>query len=416
MKSSHLISGLFFCLLATAVQAQGPLAPPGPPGPTQKSLQEIWDRMHNLETLVVAQQEQITLLQQQNTLLLAAANVALPWSYETVNNDQPLSGISLAFSPAGQAAIAYCEEGSGVITFARRSPAGWVGSTVDSSGGPQARPSLAFSPAGKPMIAFHRSGPNSGLSVARFNGSAWVIDTVDEGDTGYNPCLVFSPAGVPSIAYDDTEDGGIGYAQAAAGEDVWTTDTIPAPGAERPSLAFDAEGNPAIAYQVDTVSLHLVRKTAGSWITTTIAEDPEEYLEYTAVLLAFTPSGQAAVTYDSYFSEGRLTYAVFDEEEDEWQTSVVSTASDWGFSSVLTFSPSRLPVVAYTLDADLDEWPSNLAVATLKAGVWEKEYLGVTYADKYESGRYELAFTPGGQPAVVFSTGSSIRYAVKGGL
>ncbi|MCW1912279.1 hypothetical protein OJ996_01760 [Luteolibacter sp. GHJ8] len=193
-------------------------------------------------------------------------------------------------------------------------------------------------------------------------------------------------------------------------------EAIPASDAEGPSLAFDAEGNPAIAYQADIVSLHLIRKTAGGWVTSTIAEDPEEYLEYTAVRLAFTPSGQAAVTYDSYFSEGRLTYAVFNEEEEEWQASVISTASDWRFGSVLTFSPSGLPVVAYTLDADLDQWPSNLAVATLKAGVWEKEYLGVTYADKYESGRYGLAFSPGGQPAVVFSTGSSIRYAVKGGL
>ena len=282
MKSSRLISGLFFCLLATAVQAQGPLAPPGPPGPTQKSLQEIWDRMHNLETLVVAQQEQIMLLQQQNNLLLATANVALPWSYETVNSDQPLGGISLAFSPAGQAAIAYCEESSGLIKFARRLPGGWVASTVDSSGGPLAQPSLAFSPVGQPMIAFHRSGANSGLSVARFNGSAWVIDTVDAGDTGYNPCLVFSPAGVPSIAYDDAEDGGIGYAQ-AAGEGTWTAEAIPASDAEGPSLAFDAEGNPAIAYQADIVSLHLVRKTAGGWVTSTIAEDPEEYLEYTDI-------------------------------------------------------------------------------------------------------------------------------------
>lgn len=396
--------------------AQGPLTPPGPPGPTQKSLQEIWDRMGTLESIVVGQQQQIAQLQQQNSILLAASNVSLPWTYESVYIDLPLGNMSLAFAPSGQPAIAYCDEDTGFIKYALKSPSGWTVTTVDLYGGSNAHPSLAFSPAGLPMIAYHRSGDDTGLSAARFNGSSWTIDNVDGGDTGYHPVLVFSPTGFAAIAYDDIEDGGIGYAHAAAGEGSWDSSTLPAPGANQPSLAFDPNREPSIAYQIGVSSLHLSRLVDGSWVTTTIDEqDPESEgtKELTGISLAFSPSGQPAVTYDFYDGDGDLKYAIIDDEGD-WQTADVTYGSDWGFHSTLRFSPSGLPTVAHTVNADLDGYDSNIAIATLKAGVWEKEYLGVTNADKYDSGQLKFSFTLGGQPAVIFATDNILRYAVKG--
>lgn len=407
----YLLLGLIAA--SAPVYAQGPLIPPGPPGPTQKSLQEIWDRISTLESIVVGQQQQIAQLQQHNSILLAAGNVSLPWTYETVYIDLPLGKMSLAFAPSGQPSIAYCDEDTSFIKYALRSTAGWTVTTVDLHGGSDAHPSLAFSPAGLPMIAYHRSGDDTGLSVARFNGSSWTIDNVDGGDTGYHPILVFSPSGFPAIAYDDTEDNGIGYAHAAAGEGSWDSSTIPSPDATRPSLAFDTSGQPAIAYQTGVTVLHLSRMVESSWVTSTIAEDPDGFLEYTDICLAFSPTGQPAVSYDSYFSEGRLNYAVLDDQDD-WQTSMVTQGSDWGFNSTLRFSPSGQPTISHTPDVDTDGYDSNIAVATLKAAVWEKEYLGVNNADRYDSGQLKLTFTRGGQPAVVFSNGSSIRYAVKG--
>ncbi len=56
-------------LLATAAFGQGTLIPPGAPEPTQKSLQEIWDKVGGLETQVTTVQTQITALKNQNSTL-----------------------------------------------------------------------------------------------------------------------------------------------------------------------------------------------------------------------------------------------------------------------------------------------------------------------------------------------------------
>ena len=42
-----LLTGLL--LAVVALHAEGPLTPPGPPGPTMKSLQELWDKIGELE-------------------------------------------------------------------------------------------------------------------------------------------------------------------------------------------------------------------------------------------------------------------------------------------------------------------------------------------------------------------------------
>jgi hypothetical protein len=402
-------------LIAAPAFAQGPLTPLGPPGPTQKSLQEIWDRMGTLESIVVSQQQQIALLQQQNSILLSASNIALPWSYETVYIDLPLGDMSLAFAPSGQPAIAYCDEDTGFIKYALRSTTGWTVTTVGIQGGPDADPSLAFSSAGLPMIAYHRGTEGPGLYAASFDGSSWSTIVVDAGDTGYHPVLAFSPTGIPTIAYEDTEDNGIGLADTAGGG-AWGSFEIIAAGAERPSLAFDPDGEPAVAYQIGVTALRLSRMINGAWVTSTIDElDPEseETKELTDLSLAFSPSGQPAVSYDFYDGDGDLMYAIMDGD-DNWQKTSVTSGSDWGFHSTLRFSPAGQATISHTLNADLDSYDSNIGIATLKSGVWQKEYLGVTNPDKFDSGQLKLAFTRGGQPAVIFAHHSALRYAVKG--
>ncbi|WP_193213685.1 hypothetical protein [Luteolibacter marinus] len=408
----------FLIPLISTVHAQGPLVPSGPPGPTQKSLQEIWDRIGGLETLVVDQQQQISLLQQQNTLLLQAGNVELVWRYETASTDSPVGPLSLAFSPSGVPAIAYCDGASGHLKYCSRSTGGWIVTTVDTLAGSLAYPSLAFAPSGKPVIAFHRdgdAGSGNGLAVATYDGSVWQIANVDEGDTGYRPCLAFSPDGLPHIAYDDTEDNGIGYA-VDAGAGSWTASTIPAPGGRAPSLAFGPEGQPAIAFQIGSysLSLQLARYSAGIWNTEVIVErDPEGEVtdEFGAVCLGFGPAGLPVITYDYYDAGGYLFYSTMDQNG-VWHPTSISTGSDWGFVSSFSFGPTGEPMIGFTVDND-DGYESNIAFAALHGGLWTSEYLGITLSDKIDSSRAVLSLAPGGQPAIAFSNGS-VRFAEKG--
>lgn len=99
-----------------------------------KSLQEIWDKIGDLETtvgtqqnLLTNQQARIAALQTQNTallqqsaLMLLNAGVALPLSIATVDSAGNVGlYASLAFGPDGQPAIAYCDGSNCDLKFAR---------------------------------------------------------------------------------------------------------------------------------------------------------------------------------------------------------------------------------------------------------------------------------------------------------
>ena len=210
---------LLFLLLPTLSLAQGPLAPPGAPAPTQKSLQEILDKIGTLQT-------QISLLQTQNTALqtqlssvsgmdaISAAGLALPWYLTTVDSDVNVGEFtSLAFGPDGHPAISYHDETKGDLKFARSNGSTWTTVTVDSAGDVGHYPSLAFGPDGHPAISYWDSG-KADLKFTRFNGSTWTSATLDSaGDVGVLTSLAFGPDGQPAISYYDGPNGDLKFAR-----------------------------------------------------------------------------------------------------------------------------------------------------------------------------------------------------------
>ncbi|MFN0125064.1 MAG: hypothetical protein ACKV19_00060 [Verrucomicrobiales bacterium] len=116
------ISTLITLVTASLLPAQGPLTPPGAPAPTQKSLQEIWDKIGALEAQNAALQTQNENLT--NLLLsIGEATGAIPWQLTTVDSTGSVGQTaSLVFTPGGQPAISYFDVTNGDLKYAVRAP------------------------------------------------------------------------------------------------------------------------------------------------------------------------------------------------------------------------------------------------------------------------------------------------------
>ncbi|HZJ15193.1 MAG TPA: hypothetical protein VFD27_09100 [Chthoniobacteraceae bacterium] len=106
MKTPALLAlALASFTLPHTLLAQGSDTPPGPPGPTMKSLQELWDELQTLKAKSASRQQQITTLQKGSAafgLLLENASIVLPWQISTVDSTGTVGlYTSLAFTPGG---------------------------------------------------------------------------------------------------------------------------------------------------------------------------------------------------------------------------------------------------------------------------------------------------------------------------
>ncbi len=423
------------CIAAASVpmtaplHAQGPLAPPGPPAATQKSLQEIWDKLQAVQSTVALQQQQINLLTLQNNALLEASGVVLPWQFKEVaaiSAATPPGSLkpSLAFSLGGVPSIAY--NSGGDLKFAVMSGAAWTAISVPGSGGITGTPSLAYAPTGHALIAYHGAG-TTGLMFAEFDGSDWMVTQIDDGDTGYDPSLAIAPDGTPGIAYDDPEDSRLCFARLAAGDWEFETVTTDFFTGRLPSLAFRSDGMPGVAFvdrgrpgpaSPDSRGIYFaIRESDGDWSQDKViarGNEPDDR-EYSSPSLAFSPNGLPGIAYESYDNEGVLCYAAgsFDLS---WDHQVICSAGDWGFSPTLAFTPSGMPAVGFITAPEWDETPSSISYAVLKGATWDLSYAGRVILDRFDT-LASMAFTPAGQPAIAYSNSVThkVSYAVRGG-
>lgn len=252
---------------------------------------------------------------------------------------------SLAIDSAGRAWIAYKESVMDDLRVARYVGTGGVGcddpawtcttvyaySSLAAASDVGSTPAIALDPAGNPSIAFvNTSGTDIG--VARYVGAngtgcadaAWTCTLVHTSGTlgASNIAFGIDGTGAGWIAYRDTlTDTDIKIAHYVGGatgncsDTAWECDTVTAsddPGLE-PSIAFDAEGKPWIAYFED-------------------ANNDLEYLRYRGPGLGACGTGVWA---------------------NEWECGVIDTAGTTGEGPSIAFDHSGVPWVNYLQSGDL---------------------------------------------------------------
>lgn len=141
-------------------------------------------------------------------------------------------------------------------------------------------PSIAYAPDGTLSVAYSGWKNTSGLRFAKWDGSGWAIQQVDVGTTDSisidDVCLAYDRAGKPTIAYRKFVEGSGDVRElklARWNGSAWQTQVAEkGPGyGGHPSLAFDAEGNPAIAHFAWTFGMpgnetRFVRWDGSRWV------------------------------------------------------------------------------------------------------------------------------------------------------
>ncbi len=128
-------------------------------------------------------------------------------------------------------------------------------------------PVIAVDPDNNPHIISYEINALDVRYAVKINNS-WQSETVDsEGNVGDGHDIIVDNNGVPHISYRDITNGGIKYAKKVDGS--WETITIDSPeqsgdSAESSSIAVDSEGNPHIAYNIQSLTTGSYLKYA-SW-------------------------------------------------------------------------------------------------------------------------------------------------------
>ncbi len=391
------LTALATSLLALSASAQGPMSPPGTPAPTQKSLQEIWDRLHMLESETVALLDgvgrlasQNNTLLQRNALLMDAAGVELPWRLDTGFTAVLGGDAGLAFLPNALPVVSFREDASGDIRVASSDSSGvwqhgllasssaadswYSGIAASSSGevaavfinlasnsvyytssmggvGPwstlkidslvQDKPcALAFSGDAQPMAAFFTTD-GSPVRVLRRLASTWVGESVPVTSPDLSVmALAAGPGGFPALAVASSNE--IYFAQTdGVVWDISNPDTGTSPG-DWVSMAMDASGQPAVAwYDTDANVLRVARKNGPTWYPSSV-----ESLASDQASLAFGPDGRACLAYRSVLNPNSIRFAR-EESPGVWHSAHVDDAPFPGGTIRLSFRPDGQPVIVH---------------------------------------------------------------------
>ncbi len=247
-------------------------------------------------------------------------------------------------------------------------------------------------PAGLPGAA-----PAQAQEALVSSSDGWRAGWLDGAGLEGNSIAV-SPAGLPSVAYVGYEANLVLKFASYGPATGWSIETVPGIvlAQQAVSLAFKADGSPAIAAASSTGLLYVHRDGSG-WHAETIASGAGVGGDR---VIAVDSAGRVHVAYAS--AAGRMTHAYRDGSG--WHAQVVDATSTAGGSWSLAVDSGGNPRIAY-----VDTASATLKVAIKGAGGWTVETVGGA-----ENWAISLAVDSAGYPGVGYVQ-SGIRYAWRTG-
>ena len=181
--------------------------------------------------------------------------------------------------------IAFKDENTGTLKYAKSVKKKWTTSNID-TGGQMTFPAITATHDGKPLVAYY-DVTKKHLKFARFIGTKWSTSTVDSGDIGKSIAVGFADGHIPKICYFSvTEElplkfahwGGKGWRNllpkcvTLAKEGTWEKSSLDLPETAiiGGTVALDKRGTPHIAYLSQSGDIIYARETPSGWETQTI--------------------------------------------------------------------------------------------------------------------------------------------------
>jgi len=289
---------------------------------------------------------------------------------------------SLAFDNAGNPAISYLDDANWALKLAHGASNGltgswvWVTETVPDYGSVHGFTSLAFRPQDAIPYAYISYTAESGgfalgmeppetnpeayslgsesfthyLRFAYQRADGWHVESVDGSGDFMWTSLAFDADGDPAIAYYDCDDADLRFAYGVydpfLGVYDWERETVDAEGevGAWASLAFNDAGKPAVAYyqQVDDTTGNLKFAERVGWYIETVDSGP---VSCGGTSLAVV-NGNPAISYP-YVVLGLVYVRANDKNGDTWGTPVrVDTARHVGQYSSLAVVAGN-PAISY---------------------------------------------------------------------
>jgi hypothetical protein len=257
------------------------------------------------------------------------------------------SSNGIAYDALGNLHMAWYDESSHNLKYARRAANGTWGGTTTIDGGSMAGQfvSLAVDESNRPGVAYYDAN-NGDLKYAHFNGSSWDVQRVDSANTvGYYPSLRYGAFSVPFISYYYKTGGDLRIA--GLGDGGWEIGAIETAGdvGRYSSLALNpATGRWSVAYE-DTSHgwFKYANETRRGWAPTVVDNGTKIGGGY--VSLAFNPKTHlpAMSYYDAY--NGDLKYA--QSSGSKWSRQTVAAKGTVGLYSNLLIEGSGAADILY---------------------------------------------------------------------
>jgi hypothetical protein len=188
----------------------GDLDPPGPPGSTMKSLQEIWDKLEALSGEIESLREQNLLLHRYLQTVAEYQGLLRDWVIQNVDGsteNERGAHSDLVIAPDGHPAIAYKDDTDDNLVYAKYTGSSWSKISFNQANNTGTNASLAFKPDGNPVITCVDQ-TDLNIIIADYDGSSWSVSNVTlTGRCGY-PCdMCLLSNGDPLVFFEDEDIG-----------------------------------------------------------------------------------------------------------------------------------------------------------------------------------------------------------------